>query len=175
MRVCDPATHADGQAAHTLASTISQSSWLTSTHGAPDAASDMFASPPCAATRHSRASVAEMTDVVIAMRGPILRMFRPTGDMRIRVSMAVRYRSGSRFFVRGNEGRSGSERRTGASGDEHRGCDAVRREVKICGDEGLGAGTEGVWMDGVREGAARRFRMRTSYLPNTRLSEVVYV
>lgn len=119
--------------------TISQSSGLTSTQELLSVISAISQSL-CAATSPSRASVAEM--IVIAIRGPMLRMLRPTGDIRMRVSIAVRYRSGSRFLVQGREGRSGRGFCTGARSDERRGRGAVRREVTIRWD-GVACGADG--------------------------------
>ncbi len=102
----------------------------------------------------------------IAIRGPMFKILRPTGDRRMRVSMAVRYRSGSLFFAHGREGRSGMGRCAGARGEERRGREDVRRDEDrwICG---TGDGWD--WVDagvacttGARDGVVRRFRMRAS-------------
>ena len=118
----------------------------------------------------SRASVAENMDM--ATRGPMLRMLRPAGDIRMHVSIAVRYKSGSRFLVHGSEGRSGRGFCTGASGEDRLGRGALRRDVRIriWDDDALGRGIGVEWKLGVREGAALRLRMRASYCPMTRLS-----
>lgn len=55
-----------------------------------------------------------------ANRGPIVRIFCPSGEQRIRVVMATLYRSGS-CFDRGKDARGGSSFRLGARGDEARG------------------------------------------------------
>lgn len=147
---CEPAAHtllrelppvqrnakcAKSSEAYASGSTISQSSWLRSTHEALSAGMSGMSQSPCAATRLSRASVAEMTDIDIAIRGPIARILRPRGDSRMRVSIAVRYKSGSRFFVHGREGRSGRDFCTGARGEDRRGLGAVRRDVRIMWDD----------------------------------------
>ena len=102
----------------------------------------------------------------MAMRGPMFNILRPTGDRRIRVSMAVRYRSGSLFFVHGREGRSGMGCCIGARGEERRGREGMRRDEDRWR---LGEGEEWDWLDagvactaGARQGGVRRLRMRAS-------------
>ena len=80
----------------------------------------------------------------------------------MRVSIAVRYKSGSRFLVQGIDGSSPRVRRTGARGDEVRGRDVVRRDVRMrIWEEGFGEGLGAtMWMDDERDGVVLRLWLR---------------
>ena len=70
------------------------------------------------------------------------RIFCPSGDDRIRVVIAMRYRSGS-GFDRGNEERGGRTERVGASGED------VRRVLCMMHLADVGVG-DGVGREGCR-------------------------
>ena len=71
-------------------------------------------SSSCAETIRSNSLVADR--IAIARRGPMRRIFSPSGELRILALSAVRYKSGS-GFERGKLARGGSNFRVGASGD----------------------------------------------------------
>jgi len=75
-----------------------------------------------------------------AKRGPIVRIFCPSGEHRIRVVMAILYRSGS-CLDRGKAARGGSNFGFGARGDDARGkCIGIGVYAGVGGSEEVGAG-----------------------------------
>jgi len=96
-------------------------------------------SSSCAETIRSKSLVADK--IAIARRGPMRRIFSPSGELRILPLSATRYRSGS-GFERGKLARGGSIFRFGESGDVVRtlgtaecGCDwGAARELRLDAD-----------------------------------------